>query len=106
MIAAMLASGENAMPVLANNEEAYRIWLHVETLLNTRNELAALMTSITRDFASAQTYLSGGSGTFNELGLLQGNGSRVDVLCAMFNMRLDLAIIVLTDSLVISGRYG
>jgi hypothetical protein len=42
MIAAMLASGENAMPVLANNEEAYRIWLHVETLLNTRNELAAL----------------------------------------------------------------
>lgn len=58
-------------------------------LLRTRDELSRRMTSAIETFASAERYLRGGSGMFNELGLLQGEGPRIDLLAGLFRERVN-----------------
>ena len=67
-------------------------WRTFNDLLDAKADILRHMDSIERDFERARPYFHGGSGYFNEHGLLQTTGQRLEALCARFPLLVDAAI--------------
>jgi hypothetical protein len=70
-------------------------------VLRARDDLDGLLAAVRRDLGRARQELRT-NGKINELGVLQGNGSRIDVLCASFSLKLER----LVDGLAEHLGYG
>ena len=68
-----------------------RLFGALNDLTSTRDELQSEMASAEREFAYARAFINGGLGTLNRRGILQAQGSRIDVLAATFHLQIDAA---------------
>ena len=73
-------------------ELATRRWRAFNALLDAKTAIIRCMDSIERDFARARPYFEGGSGYFNEHGLLQTTGAQLEAQCARFSLLVDAAL--------------
>lgn len=75
-----------------DDELAYQAWKAVDVLLDTRDELERRMASAEREFDACRKFINGQPGICNSLGILQGNGPRIDQLVALFHERVNSAV--------------
>jgi hypothetical protein len=66
-----------------------RRWRAYNDLLDAKHDIIKHMDNIERDFTRARPYFNGESGYFNEHGLLQTTGQRLEALCARFPLLVD-----------------
>lgn len=69
-----------------------RRWRAYNDLLDAKHDIIKHMDSIERDFERARPYFEGGNGYFNEHGLLQTTGLRLEGLCARFPLLVDAVL--------------
>lgn len=69
-----------------------RRWRAFNDLLDAKHDIIKHMDSIERDFTRARPYFDGDSGYFNEHGLLQTTGQRLEALCARFPLLVDAVL--------------
>ena len=84
----VLASREVPKELLGEGESGSLLWHAAFQLISTAKDLDAHMESLTREFESAKRYTRGESAAFNSLGIVQGRGSRIDVLCAVLDQQV------------------
>jgi len=71
----------------------------VSDLVRDAIDLKRLIESVKRDFDKAVDYLSGKPGYLNNLGIVQGNGSRIDVAAALFHRKVEDAIVAVENAI-------
>lgn len=64
----------------------------IHRLVATRDELCERMDSARRAFDSAEKYVHGEPALFNSLGILQGEGPRIDLLSGRFPVEFEAAV--------------
>lgn len=70
----------------------YARWRAFEDLLDRQSELLKEMDQLQRRFVDARPYIKGKTGYFDPMGIVGSSGSRIDVLCALFDAKVQLAV--------------
>lgn len=72
--------------------EGYNRWHAYHDLLDAQKDLIREMDALERRFTDARPYIQGSNGYFDPRGIVSGAGSKIDVLCAIFDARVTKAV--------------